>query len=136
MKLCANNAWNTIAIRYLLIYCLYYQHILGILGPTKNINALRNAVILSFIYLISKIIKNWAVSGTFKDGQTMNRQRTDKQTMGGQCWSLGTPLGSTIVRKQDTLRVSLFYSRGNKQVRLAPSWQKEGPLFVISNPLS
>ena len=35
MKLCANNSQNAIAIMNLMISCLHYQHILGIVGIAK-----------------------------------------------------------------------------------------------------
>ena len=36
MHFCANNTYNIMAIRNLLIYCLYYWHILDIVGATEN----------------------------------------------------------------------------------------------------
>ena len=35
MRFYANNAKTVMAIRKLLIYCLYYMHVLGILGAKK-----------------------------------------------------------------------------------------------------
>ena len=36
MNFSANNTLNSMAIRNLLIYCLYYLHILDIVGATEN----------------------------------------------------------------------------------------------------
>ena len=36
MNFYANNASDVIAIRDLLIYCLHYNHILGLVGAKKN----------------------------------------------------------------------------------------------------